>query len=106
MCTNISEVYLSSDYQKSDNVDQKVSLTDVIVELKNGERHIASFFTYDYVEQWKVKHKDSKEFFYGKYFWVPNMIIVDNCAKENIIKTVQHLIDEGDFRWVFKLITK
>jgi hypothetical protein len=102
MCAKIQEVYLSSDYQSTLFVPPQTDSTDVIVHLQNGEKYIASFFTYAFFSQWKLNQKDAKEELYGKYFWAPNMLVVDDCKKENIIKIVQHLIDEGDFRFVFK----
>ena len=105
MVTKIQEVYLSSDYQKAYLTSPLTDSTDVIVLMQNGERYVASFFTYEYVKHWKIKEKDSEEDLYGQYFWAPNMIIVDDCSKENITKVIHHLIDEGDFKLVFKLIS-
>ena len=105
MFSEIKEVYLSADYKKAELTTPETDSTDVIVQMENGDKHVASFFTYDYIKNWKLKEKDSKENLHGKFFWVPNMIIIDNCNKENIIKIIRHLIDEGDFKLVFRLLS-
>lgn len=104
MVSKIKEVYLSADYEKTALTSSKTDSTDVIIQMENGDKHVASFFTYDFISEWKLKEKNSDENFHGKFFWAPNMIIVDNCRKDNIINIVQHLIDEGDFKEVFKKI--
>lgn len=104
MVPKIKEVYLSADYTKTALTSSEADSTDVIIQLENGDKLVASFFTYDFIGDWKVNEEDSDENFHGKYFWAPNMIIVDDCSKENILAIIQHLIDEGDFKDVFKKI--
>ncbi|MEM8910113.1 MAG: hypothetical protein AAGD05_19840 [Bacteroidota bacterium] len=104
MSAQIQEVYLSSDFPEANKKVAKIDATDVIVQMKNGEKHIASFFSYQYITDWKAQQTEVKDFLYGKYFWVPNMVIVDACTRENILEIVQYLIDEGDFPLVFKPI--
>jgi len=72
--------------------------------MNNGDKHVASFFSYEYVKAWEARQKDSKENLHGRLFWVPNMVVVNKCTKESIVEIVQHLIDEGDFKTAFRLL--
>lgn len=103
MLTEIKKLYLSSDFEHG-RLKPDLDSTDVIVQLSNGEKHAASFFSYAYVANWKITQKAASENFNGKIFWVPNMVIVDQCTKENIVAIIQYLIDEGDFRKAFRLL--
>jgi len=105
MFTEIKKLYLSSDYEQG-KIAPDLDSTDVIIQMNNGDKHVASFFSYDYIANWEANQKDTSENLNGKFFWAPNMVIVDKCTKENIKEIVKYLIDEGDFRSVFKLLTK
>lgn len=102
MFTEIKEVYLSRDYANPELVENQSDTTDVIIQMKNGEKYAASFFSYEFIQTWKHSQKDSDDFLNGKYFWVPNMVIVDAIDKQNILLIIQHMIDEGDFNSIFK----
>lgn len=105
MCTKIKSIYLSADEQGSEDISQKTDLTDVIVCMENGEKMVASFFTYQYLANWRKNQQHAVENMYGKYFWAPNMLLVDDCSLENINRVIQHLIEEGDFSLIFKRIS-
>ena len=104
MTMEIKKMYLSSDYTQEDLDNQKTDSTDVIIHLRNGEKLAASFFTYDYIENWKANKEGLRKDIESSFFWAPNMVIVKDCSRDRVADVVQYLIDEGDFLNVFKLL--
>ena len=78
--------------------------TDVIVLSENGSKYVASFFTYDNVEEQRRQNNHNGEYMDGLYFWDKNMVIVEECSLPTIRKVVQYMIDEGEFQEAFKLL--
>lgn len=101
----IEDLFLSIEKETSETFDATNENTDVIVRLSDGQQYIASFFTYDNIHKLSAEHQKSKEFLSGKYFWIDNMMLVENCSKKNIREVVEYLIDEGDFKYVFRKIS-
>ncbi len=99
MALGVKQVFLSNFFNQDDEDN-----TDVIVELNNGEKYIASFFSYDQVNQLKLKNKALGDYLSGTYFFVKNLVLVENCTEKLIKKVVQDLIDEGDFWNAFEKI--
>lgn len=116
MCLKIKDLYLSAVAKPENNGSGKTrvenSNTDVIVLIEedddfNGKRearYVASFFTYKNIFKMKSRHYKSGEYLNGKYFYSKNMLLIDDCSIENIRIVVDHLIDEGGFREVFRKI--
>ena len=80
-------------------------ITDVVVELRSGERFLASFFCYAKIWEMKKEFEKSGKFLAGTYFWAKDMVLVDNIERGTIKKIVEHLIEEGDFLDVFRRIS-
>ena len=99
MGLEITNVFLTKEFHdagKAANVN-----TDVVVELRSGEKYIASFFTFQSVALIRQEHLKSGAFLAGKYFWDKNMILIDECSEELITPVIRHLIEEGNFKSVF-----
>ena len=79
--------------------------TDVVVEFDNKERWVASFFTYSGISKLVEKNKITGECLNGKYFWVSEMILVDEVSKERIQEIIELFIDEGKFESIFKIVS-
>ena len=79
--------------------------TDVVVTFEDGRKHIATFFTYKNIQTLIDKNKRTGECLNGKYFWASDMILVDECSRNNIEKLIFHLIEEEEFHVIFKEIT-
>lgn len=75
--------------------------TDVIVEFDNGERWLASFFTYSNINKLVEKNKATGECLNGKYLWSSDMILVDEVSRERIQEVVNYMINKGDFEGEF-----
>jgi hypothetical protein len=78
--------------------------SDVIVTLKNGNRYIASFFTYRNIQWLKEKNQRSGECLNGKYFWASDLILIDKINRKEITEVIQNLIENDEFESVFKFI--
>ncbi|MEM7374094.1 MAG: hypothetical protein AAF587_36210 [Bacteroidota bacterium] len=98
----IQKVFLTSEFNSLDKETPFNTHTDVIVELQNNEKFIASFFTFQNITNIQQDHIKSGEFLRGKYFWSRNMILIDRCTRENVMVVIKHLIEEGDFPLVFQ----
>lgn len=106
MSLKIQQLFVIAEQLESNIVNDKFNYSDVIVYLENGEKYIASFFTYASIKRLRKRHQKTGEYLNGIYFHVPNMLLIDNCSKENVNKVVLFLIDEGDFKEVFKKISE
>lgn len=98
----ILKIHLSANRQGDEHITHDDDSTDVIVYLENGETYSSSFFSYKNIETIKSENKKTGEYLNGKYFWVEGMVLVDDITMETVKEVIQNLIDEGDFRKVFK----
>ncbi len=98
----IQRLHLSIDKQALNTIDSSYDYTDVIVELSTQKKFIASFFSYKSIEQLKLHHQKTGEYLSGKYFQANNMVLVENCSKENVITIIRELIEEGEFNQIFQ----
>ena len=80
--------------------------SDVIVTLENGERYVATFFTYQNIEWLKQKNQKTGECLSGKYFYATDLILIDKLNREEVINVVNHLIKENEFLTSFDKIKK
>lgn len=97
---------------EEEHMDFMDCCTDVIVvieeEENNGqkvlEKYIATFFSFDHINTINRQHFRSGEFLDGTYFFAKNMLLINNCSYINVRKIINHLIEEGNFKDVFKKI--
>ena len=74
---------------------------DVQVTFPNGERFSAVFFTLRNIEALMKRYKKTGECAGGLYFWASDMIIAESLTEKTICKTIDHLLAEGEFGYVF-----
>lgn len=104
MDTLIETIYLSAEQQAESSFDYQQGNTDVIVLFENGDKYVASFFSYANLELIHRQHQESGDYLNGAYFWTKNMVLVLDCSMEKVRQVVDHLLDEGEFREVFQKI--
>ncbi len=104
MKKEVIKIYLSSEKEIQSQQNHSNLHTDVVVEMENGDKLIASFFSYQNLETLKSLHQQKGAFLGGKYFWVKGMLMVEKCNRENIEMVIKDLMDEGDFKRVFRKI--
>jgi hypothetical protein len=78
--------------------------SDVIVTFENGEKYIATFFTYENIEWLRQKNKETGECLGGKYFYAIDLILIDKLNRIEIMYVINHLIDQNEFYDVFDKI--
>ncbi len=100
----VNKVLLSSDFETLNSINKNKGFTDVVVQLENEKKYIASFFSYNYVNEIRREHMKNGEFLNGSYFWNKNMVLVKDCSISTIKPVVQHLIDEGEFLEAFEML--
>ena len=74
---------------------------DVQVTFPNGERFSAVFFTLRNIEALMRRYKKTGECADGLYFWASDMMIVESLTEKTICKTIDHLLAEDEFEYVF-----
>ena len=84
------------------NIDDDNS--DVIVTLANGEKWIATFFTYKNIMTLKEGHRTTGECLDGIYFWASDMILIDELTRDKIERVVKELIATENFMTAFSPI--
>ncbi|GLR13239.1 hypothetical protein GCM10007907_20290 [Chitinimonas prasina] len=69
---------------------------DVLVDLEDGRRYAATFFTVDNLRTIMKRHRDSGECAEGTYIWAVDMIVVESISVDVIRRTVADLIATGE----------
>ncbi len=82
-------------------LDSDNDSVDVQVTFPNGERFSAVFFTIRNIEALMKHYKKTGECAGGLYFWASDMIIVESLTEKTICKTIDHLLAEDEFGYVF-----
>lgn len=109
----IKKIFLSIDFFTTETrTDYENCSTDVIVVIEEEEntgekvlkKYVASFFTYLNIKSLNSIHGNSGEFLKGKYFFSKNMILINDCHPANIKTVVEDMVDEGNFREIFRSI--
>lgn len=75
--------------------------SDVIVTMQNGEKYVATFFTYKNIEWLRQKNEKTGECLSGKYFWASDLILIDKLNRTEILKVIEDLFNESEFNSVF-----
>lgn len=104
MTDKIADIYLSGENEPGSGLASDQHFTDVIVVFEDGAKHVASFFSFEGLELLREHHRKTGEYLQGKYFWAPNMLLIDVCSRERIGLVIKELIEEGDFEQVFTKI--
>jgi hypothetical protein len=100
----IKKVFITAEHQMGNDQDIDIGSTDVIVLLDDDRKYIASFFTYAFVEYIRNKNRMTGDFLNGKYFWGKNMVLIEECTPEVINPVIKHIIEEGEFNDVFRVL--
>jgi len=81
--------------------------SDVIVTFENGDKYIATFFTYENIESLRQKNQKTGECLNGKYFCATDMILIDKLNRKEVLGVINHQIKEEEFYTYFdKIIEK
>ncbi len=98
----IENLYLSIDFSGTTEVDRSDECTEVIVDLKNGDKYVCTFLTYKNLASKQMGHQISGDYLSGKYYWIDRMVFVDLLTTNRIREVVEHMIEEGDFELAFR----
>lgn len=75
--------------------------SDAIVTFENGDRWVASFFSYQNIRSLTEKNRATGECLGGKYFVATDLILVDEVTRERIEEVVADLIEDESFQIYF-----
>ncbi|WP_218131574.1 MULTISPECIES: hypothetical protein [unclassified Paenibacillus] len=90
--------------QWAEGWNESDAISDVLVSFDDGTEWIASLFTYRNIETLICKNRISGECLKGDYFWSSNMILVAEISRPRIEELVNHLLINGEFSSIFKLV--
>lgn len=74
---------------------------DVDIELGDGVRRFATFFTLDDIKEIKDRHRRSGECLAGGYLWATNMIIVESTDRDFVKSVIDDLTESGEIATAF-----
>lgn len=83
-----------------DSVNYKNMSSDVIITLDGDYKYIASFITYEKLQDLILTNVKTGAYLSGRYFWSKNMVLVDSC--KNVRPIIDFMIDQGDFQLIFQ----
>ena len=75
--------------------------SDVIVTFDNGERWVATFFSYQNIVSLKEKNRETGECLAGKYFCATDMILADEVSRRRIEEVIAEMLDQKEFDTFF-----
>ena len=75
--------------------------SDVIVTFENGERWVATFFSYQNILSLRGKDRDTGECLGGKYFCATDMILVDEVSRGRIEEVIAEMLGRKEFATYF-----
>ena len=93
--------------QWSGGYDENDCNSDVVFELSDGSRWVATFYTYQNLNSIANKNKTTGECLCGEYFYADKPIFISKMKKEIIISVLNDIIShETDLSYVFGRIEK
>ncbi|MCD8435996.1 hypothetical protein LNJ03_11900 [Tenacibaculum dicentrarchi] len=78
--------------------------SDVIVTFENGDKYVATFFTYENIEWLRQKNQKTGECLNGKYFCATDLILIDKLNRKEVLNVINHMIKEDEFSTYFDKI--
>jgi hypothetical protein len=97
--SNIKNIWIESEENGPihGGISETNDNSDVIVTFENGERYVATFFTYQNIDWLRQKNRKTGECLNGKYFFATDLILIDKLNREEVINVINHLIKEDEF---------
>ncbi|MEI9921428.1 MAG: hypothetical protein WDO14_21975 [Bacteroidota bacterium] len=87
-----------------EGIDDGSLSTDVIVELDDGQKYIATFYASDFLEATIREERSTPVYNSGHYYKILNMVLVKNLNYQEMLEVIDEMIDEGDFQLVFNKV--
>jgi hypothetical protein len=75
--------------------------SDVIVTFENGERWVATFYSYQNILSLREKNLRTGECLGGRYFCATDMILVDKVSRELIEEVIAEILEQKEFATYF-----
>jgi hypothetical protein len=72
-----------------------------MVTFENGERWVATFFSYQNILSLREKNRETGECLGGKYFCATDMILVDEVSRKRIEEVVSEMLGLKEFATYF-----
>jgi len=79
--------------------------SNVVVDLSDGTRWVATFFTYANIATLRKKLKADGEHLSGKYFCATDMILIDELSRESVTQVIEDMIRTDDLKTFFEEVS-
>lgn len=101
----VSNIVLTADCIAGPKADYDDLNTDVIVQFENGEKYIATFFSFKNLKNMigDVEQEYATKPAY-QYYKILNMVLVKDFNQGNLRPVIEAMILEGDFQLIFQKI--
>jgi len=98
----IKDIILTANFEKKP--DTRDLQTDVFVHLDNGDKYVATFFSYDCLKNQLDADMKTDDFSLEHYYKILDMVLVKDFNSGNLYPMIEYMIAEGDFQLVFRKI--
>ena len=92
-----------SAFEVESNPNIENTSTDVLVEMKDGRRYVATFYSQQCLDEKLSEYRNGNPS-EQHYIWFQNLIVVRLMEESHIALIVNEMIEEGDFQLIFKKI--
>jgi hypothetical protein len=100
----ITDIVLTSEMQKDKPLQSGDLTTDVIVHFDNGDRYVATFYSYKCLNEMLETDMKSAAFFAKDYYRILDMVLVKDFNNGDLYSLIETMIAEGDFQLVFRKV--
>ncbi|MEU4099402.1 hypothetical protein ACFY8X_25745 [Streptomyces tanashiensis] len=97
-----TEAFVASFLPSEDEDLNAVCAVDVSVTLNDGSHWTATVFTVREVERLMTLWAGTDEALGGRYFWVPDGLIVRDPGIDNMADVIAGLVENGEFHSIFQ----
>jgi len=91
------ELWIESEVSSDFIEDPEDDNTSVIITFDSGEKYTPLFITPSNIKKLMNNYKISGECLYGKYLYIPDIIIVDRIDRQTITEIIDDLIQKQEF---------
>jgi hypothetical protein len=96
-----SDIWIEAEVWSPGSWDPLDDSSDVVVTFTDGRRWGATFVSYANVATEVARWKQTGECLHGAYFWVSDMILIDQVNRHCIEEVVTHLLETDEFETIF-----
>lgn len=95
-------IWIEAEVWDADDWNPLDTNTDVIVTFADGQRWVATFFSYGNIQSRILEYRESGECLHGAYFWASDMVLIERADRASIETVIQSTLRDGSFLEMFR----